>query len=99
MAVTKTYDIGDLVRCSGAFTNTLNVPIDPTVVICKIKPPSGVVVIYTYGIDAALVKDSVGNYHLDVNANAPGVWRYRFYSTGIGQAAQEESFEVRPSYF
>jgi hypothetical protein len=92
------YDLGDLVRCSAPFTNTAGTAIDPTAVFFKAKDPEGTAVgPYTYGVDAALVKDSTGNYHVDLDASKPGTWYYRFYSTGTGQASAEGSFTVAPS--
>lgn len=94
------YDLGDLVRCSGSFTTTAGAAMDPAAVFFKVKDPEGTVSTpIQYGVDAALVKDSTGNYHVDVDANKSGTWRYRFYSTGNGQAADEGSFNVAASNF
>lgn len=90
----NSYDFGDLVRVSGAFTNSSGVAQDPTVVKCSIRSPAGVVTTYVYGTDAALVKDSTGNYHADVSAAAIGWYYYRWFSTGTGQASDEGWFEV-----
>lgn len=95
----KTYDNGDLVRCSAAFTNSDGEAVDPTAVIFKVKTPAGTETTYTYGTDAELVRDSAGNYHIDVDANESGIWIYRCYSTGTGQAADEEHFSVRITEF
>jgi hypothetical protein len=73
--------------------------VDPTAVFCEVRTPAGVETTYTYGVDAGLVKDSVGNYHLNVSATARGTWPYRWYSTGTGQAAGESWFFVRESDF
>jgi len=45
------------------------------------------------------VKAAVGSYYTDVVATDAGIWYYRFYSTGTGQAAGETSFRVRESSF
>jgi len=92
-----TYDLGDLVRCSGAFTNSSGTAIDPTSVYFAYKNPAGTLTTLEYGVDGALVKDSTGNYHVDVSAASAGTWFYRFYSTGTGQAADEGSFYVNPT--
>lgn len=93
MSTQSHYDTGDLVRVSAAFKDSTNAAIDPTVVRFKFKrPDTGVVTTYVYGVDGALVKDSAGNYHVDISADAAGEWPYRFESTGTGQAAQEGSF-------
>lgn len=93
------YDVGDLVRASGSFTNAAGTAVDPTAVFAKYKDPAAAVTTLTYGVDAALVRDSAGNYHVDINANLAGHWCYRFYSTGTGQAAEEGTFIVDPSCF
>ena len=61
--------------------------------------PGGTETTLTFGVDAAVVKDGVGNYRCDINANASGRWRWRWHSTGIGQAADEGEFYVKPSAF
>ena len=95
----NSYDKGDVVRCVGAFSNSAEVAVDPTAVMCKVRTPDGTITTYTHGADAALVKVAVGSYYVDVDATAPGVWYYRFYSTGVGQAAGETGFRVRVSSF
>ncbi len=53
-----------------------------------------------YGTDAELVKSATGVYHVDVDADEAGIWRYRFESgSGVGQAATEGHFKVRNSYY
>lgn len=98
MAV-NSYDLGDLVRCSGAFTDANSAAVDPDTVKFAFRTPSGSITIYTYVTDAQLVKDSTGNYHVDVDANEVGSWWTRFYSTGNGQASAELEFKVRSSRF
>jgi len=93
------YDNGDLVRVTGTFTNAAGAAVDPTAVLFKVKAPNGQTTTYTYGTDAALVKESTGVYYVDVNANQSGKWRVRWYSTGTGQAATEDFFTVRDSDF
>jgi len=94
-----TYDKGDLIRCSAAFTDADDNAQDPTVVGFKVRDPSNNITSYVYGTDAELVKDSTGNYHVDVDADEVGTWYYRFYSTGTGQAADESEFEIEATKF
>ena len=92
------YEIGDVVRVSGVFTNQVRgAAIDPAVVTFLYKPYLLPTVTLTYGIDAAVVRDGTGNYHVDVDANASGPWTWRWASTGIGQAADEGQFYVKPT--
>jgi hypothetical protein len=65
----------------------------------KYKTPRGVTTTLTYGVDVALVKDSTGNYHVDVDVTEAGQWWVRFYSTGTNQAAAEDFFLVQTSQF
>lgn len=95
----SSYVIGNQIRVSAAFANSVGVAVDPTVVKCQVYTPAEVATTYTYGVDLAVVRDSAGHYHLDVDANLSGVWRYRWYSTGTGQAAAEGSFDVPASVF
>jgi hypothetical protein len=95
----NSYDKGDLVTVSARFRRSNGSLLDPAAVFCQVKNPAGTITLYTFGTDAALVKDAVGKYHVDINANAVGVWAYRFYSTGNGQTAVEDKFTVKSSNF
>lgn len=92
------FDLGDLVRCAGAFTTAAGVAVDPSVVTFTWRGPSGVIASYVYGVDAQLIKDATGNYHVDLSATAAGTWQYRFIGSGaVGQAARGGDFEVASS--
>lgn len=93
------YDNGDLVRVTGTFTNTSGTKINPAAVYFKIMTPEGTVTTYQYGVDGQVVRSATGIYYCDVDANEPGTWRYRWYSTGSGQAAAEGEFTVPESRF
>jgi len=93
------YDYGDLVRVSAVFSNIAGAAQDPDVVFLQVLNPAGVTTEYEYLVDVGVVRDLQGHYHYNVDANAPGVWWYRWYSTGAGQAADEYRFKVRPSRF
>ena len=95
----SSYDIGDRVRVSLAFTDDSANPADPTTVRGRFRDPSGVVTTYVYGTDSELAKDSVGNYHFDVDPDSDGEWRYRGEGTGAVRAAAEGRFSVRDSPF
>lgn len=86
---------GDKVRCVGVIEDAAGTDTDPSVVKFTYRTPSGVVTTLTHGVEAALEKDSPGNYHVDIPADEPGIYSYRFYSTGSGQAASRGQFRVR----
>jgi len=91
------YKNGQKVRASAAFTVS-DVASDPTTVTAKIKDPSGNVSTYVYGTDEELVKDSTGNYHVDVSTDEKGLWYFRFEGTGTCEAVEESSFRVRSAF-
>ena len=93
------YDKGDLVTCRGTFTDSDGNAQDPDAIYCKVTDPSGNTDSYQYGVDAELVRSSTGVYYVNVDADEVGVWYYRFYSTGAGQAAEESSFTVDETWF
>jgi uncharacterized protein YfaS (alpha-2-macroglobulin family) len=93
------FTLGEAVRVSMLFTNAAGAAADPTSVRFKYKDPEGLITALVYPTDVALVKDSTGNYHVDVDANKVGVWHWKAYSTGQGQAADEGSFTVEESEF
>lgn len=89
------YDVGDRVRCTGTWTDSDDAATDPANVFATVQDPSGNQNDYTYGVDAELVKSATGIYYFDKTVDEAGLWRYRFYSTGSGIAAQENAFTVR----
>lgn len=95
MSEPNLYDLGDLVRVSGTFKTQAGAAIDPSTVSFEFRRPDGTVTSYAY--PATIVRDSLGTYHVDIDANAPGTWRYRWESTGTGQAAEEGAFVVKES--
>lgn len=90
------YDIGDLVDLRAYFTQPSDgVALDPTTVNLSVRRPSGEVTTYTYSDDVQLAKASTGEYYAQITVDEEGIWYYRWWSSGVGQAAEEDSFEVR----
>lgn len=97
----NTYDVGDLVRVTGTFTDIDSVATDPDVVRCKYQDPSGNDTTDVYGVGST-VKSATGVYYLDIDIDEAGTWFYRFEgetSGGEGQGAAESNFYVTPSEF
>jgi hypothetical protein len=95
------HDLGDLVRVStgeaGFTVAVTGDTLDPDAVFLSVRSPSGLMS-YEYGVGDVIVKDGVGKYHADIDADEPGVWFYRWWSTGNGQAANEGRFEVKEAH-
>ena len=88
MAFTRNdYYLNQLVRLTAAFAVS-GVATDPTAVIVTVRDPSGTLT------TPAAVKDSVGNYHYDLNATLAGVYIYGFAGTGACQAAQQATLNI-----
>jgi hypothetical protein len=87
------YQVGDLVRISAVFRDIAGALVDPSTVSLKVTKPSGTQNTYTFAL-SQVIKDSTGNYHYDASADAAGLWRYTWSSTGSGQAAENGEFRV-----
>lgn len=94
-----TYDIGDVVRCTGTFTDADGNAQDPSGVIFRVEDPSGNEMTYIYGTDAEVIKTATGIYYVDVTIDEAGYWHYRFEGTGTGASGGESYFTVRSSQF
>lgn len=86
------YDVGDKVRLSAAFTDENEVATDPTTVTVRYRKPDESTVVKVHVTDAEVVKDSTGNYHIDISVDAAGKWFYRWEGTGTLEAAGDASF-------
>ncbi len=93
------YDIGDRVRVSASFSDEGAAPSDPSPVRLRYRDPAGTVTTLVYGTDSALVRDGVGAYHADLDADAAGTWYYRAEGEATPQASGEARFRVRGSAF
>lgn len=87
------YKKGQKVRVTCLF-KVAGVLTDPTTVTCKVMDPSRNVTTYVYGTDAALVKDSIGTYHVDIVTDETKEWNFRFEGTGTCVAVEESTFGV-----
>jgi len=91
------YDIGDVVRFTGTFTNVSGTVTDPTTVTLSIKSPSAITS-YTYA-GGAVTKSGTGVYYKDVSLDAQGTWYWRWVGTGAVATAAEGFVVVRDSEF
>jgi hypothetical protein len=105
-----TYRIGSLVVLRASFTRPPTAdeitagtacdvddwqPVDPDTVSAWLLAPDETQTLHDYlGSPEDIVRDDVGEYHLDVTPDQSGVWYFGFVSTGVGQAAGEFQFSV-----
>lgn len=91
------YKVGQVVRLSGEFTNADRSALDPTHVNLTIIDPAGTNYKWVYGgggPTALVQRASAGHYYYDQVLDVAGSWRYRWWSTGTGQTANEKTFDV-----
>ena len=94
-----TYDEGQTIRVSGEFRNLSSVLADPTIVTFQLENPDGTVLEYIYqgSPDGGMVKSDTGQYYIDVTAEDPGLYRYRWHGAGLIMGATDGRFFVRDS--
>ena len=92
------YDLGDTRRLSAAFNISANSPTatDPTTLTFSMREADGTVTSYVEGTDAELVRDSLGNFHVDWLLAQVGRHRYRWIGTGTAAEADTGEFESLP---
>lgn len=90
------YDAGDSVRFTKNFKDVSNADADPTTVIFRVKHPDKTVETWTFPTDSEIVKDSVGNYHIDyVIPDKSGEYAYEWEGTGAIVSISTWFFEVK----
>lgn len=87
------YDIGDVVRLKGVFSSTNSTALTPTEVTFWVEAPSSTVLALNTG-SGSVINPTSGTYYLDVVVTTTGVWKYRIFSTGTGQTAEDDLFRV-----
>lgn len=92
------YDLGDVVRLTGTFTDSNGTAADPTTVTLEVKDPSGNEATYTYAL-SQITKSSTGIYYKDVTTDEGGTWYYRWLGSGTVASADEGYFYVEDSKF
>ena len=93
----NSYDIGDLIRLRGSFTNSAGAAVDPSSVTLQYRLLAADPTSYTtliYGVNS-VVKASVGEYYHDLSVTSDGEWRYRWNGLGANAAAAETPFKIR----
>lgn len=94
------YILGSQIYSSVTFTNAAGTLVDPTGVLFKYKLSNGSTTTLTYGVDAALVKDSTGVYHVYWTPGAAGIYYMRWETSGTAMVgAHESTVVIRSSNF
>ena len=88
-----TITVGDVVRVDCTFSVD-GTDSDPTTIIFKYQPPGEPLVLLTSGVDAALVNDATGKYHVDITTDRPGAYLVEYEGTGNVNASRGSVFNV-----
>ena len=97
-----TYDIGDVVRVTGTFTDTGSALGDPTTVNFLVDTPTSTApttatrTSTSTGDVGGIYRYSTGVYYYDVTTTGRGLYETRFTSTGTLAASGESWFSIRP---
>ena len=86
------YELNDIAHLTVAFTVS-GVATDPTTVTGTVRKPDGTQTSYVV-TSGQIVKDSTGNYHLDVTVDKSGWWAYKLVGTGVATDTGQGSFYV-----
>ena len=98
MSIVNPFIVGTTTRITtGIIGLSNNLPADPTGLALKIREPDKTLTTLTFGVDNALVKDSVGNYHADVLLDQSGVWHWRWEASGANSGVAEGTLTVLAS--
>jgi hypothetical protein len=94
-----TYDKGDRARLLVEFRDLDGAASDPASVTLEVKPPDAPAVSYSNLLSPVIVvRDGTGVYHMDIDLQTSGTWRYKWVGEGDLIAAEEGRLFVRPSY-
>jgi len=92
------YHLGDRVRIGLSTPFTANgSAFDPEVVNFLIRLPDGTLTKYTYLTDPEVVKNAIGDYEMEIDADLSGIYRYTVEgvtSGGENQGAYDGAFKV-----
>lgn len=81
MAPGRVYP-GGTKRVSVIFTDDDEEYVDPTTVSLTVRDSHNNELTYVYGTDAAVIRDTTGNYHVDIVPTFGGKWQVAWKSTG-----------------
>lgn len=87
------FVVGQTIRLSAEFRNSAGALANPTTVTVHYQKGNATPV-----TNAAPTNDSTGKYHIDVDLDEPGEWKYDWVGTGAVAAVEEGRFTVRKRY-
>ena len=96
--LTNGFIIGDTARISVALTHPdTGSAVDPGGLTLQVRAPGGSLTTLTYGIDAAMVKEAVGQFRADIDLATAGVWHWRWTASGANKGVAEGQLTAKAS--
>jgi hypothetical protein len=74
----EVYDKGDSAVLTATFRNSAGTLVDPAVVKFRATNPAGLITNWTFGVDAQVVRSSVGVFVATLPVAVVGVWAYHW---------------------
>lgn len=96
---TNHYDLNDMVKVEVTFTNENGNAANPTTVTMFYEKPDGTEIELVYGVSGEVMRPATGTYYINILADMPGLWHYRFEGDGLITSAAEWQFYVEESEF
>ncbi len=95
----KSYWQGQVTGVTIRFTNTSGTPVDPSGVMFSWRIGEGATTTWTYGPSPQITRQANGVYRADIDTTtAVGLYRFRAFSTGTYQGADEGAFIVESQF-
>lgn len=91
------FTLGNVAEVRGEF-RVDDVLTDPTDVFFDLVQPGSMIQTYQYGVDAEVVKGSVGVYLFEFEPVVQGLHRYRWRGTEVAHGADEGEFFVESQF-
>jgi hypothetical protein len=98
------YILGEPIRIEATFRNDAGALADPTAINVRVRkwPLFDLLdeIVYTWPVASVppVIRDSVGEFHLDLTADVEGPWRYRVEGTGAVVDVEEALLQVKTDF-
>ena len=67
---------------------------DPTELTLVLKPPQGALATYVWPTGSEIIKESVGEFYIDLTPDEVGQYYFRWFSSGAVEDAAEGAFRI-----
>jgi hypothetical protein len=90
------YQAGDTYPAQLTILDAAGTAADPDSLTLTVREPDGTTIVYVYGDDSEIVRDSEGIFHADIPVDAAGMWAFAWATTNE-QEAEGVQVWVSPS--